>query len=114
LRARIGSSSRSDLASARSIDDDESCAADRSASWNRSRHDPVRSGREQVASDAGAEPKAIDASMAPHPETPDAAAVGRYLAEDELDRRRPAQDEEERRSPLSLRSAVGNPVTGET
>jgi hypothetical protein len=77
LCARIGSSSSSDRASARAIDDDESRATDRSASRNRSRHDPVRAGHEQVASDAGAEPKAIDASMAPHPEAPDAAAVGR-------------------------------------
>jgi hypothetical protein len=96
------------------MDDDQSRMPDRSSGRERPHHDRVRAGRERVASDARAEPKAIDASMAPHPEAPDAAAVGRYLADDELDQRGSAQDEEERRSPLPLRSAVGDPVTGET
>jgi hypothetical protein len=63
-----------------------------------------------MASDTAAEPDAVDAAVPPHAETPDAAAVGRHLDDDELDERRSAKDEDERGPPLLLRPAPGDPV----
>ena len=92
---------RSDLASARAIDDDEPRASDRSTARNRSRHDRVRPRRQSFAADPGGDPNTVYSPVAPDTETSDAAAVGRQLEDDELDECRPSKDEYE------LRAAVG-------
>ena len=93
----VGAPRRSDLSSARALDDHEPRVGDRSATWDRSRHDPVRAGRERMASDPAAEPDTVDASVALDAEPPDAAAAGCNLDDDELDDGPSAQHEDERR-----------------
>ena len=98
---RVGVSGRSDLASARAIDDDEPRASDRSTARNRSRHDRVRPRRQSFAADPGGDPNTVYSPVAPDPETSDAAAVGLQLEDDELNECPPSKDEYE------LRAAVG-------
>jgi hypothetical protein len=66
-----------------------------------------------MASHPTAEPDTVDASVTLDAEPPDAAAVGCDLDDDELDDRRSAQHEDERRPSLLVRSATGDPVTGQ-
>ena len=77
-------------------------------------HDPVGARAEQVMCDSTAEPDAVDASVAPDAEGPDAPACGRHLDDHELDQGRPAEDEDERRPAMPARSAARDPVAGQS
>jgi len=80
--AHIGSAGCAELDPADVVDRDEPRAADRST--RAAHHDPVRPRLEPTW--PGAEPDVVDPSVAPHPEAPDAAAIGRQLEQVELDR----------------------------
>ena len=85
------------------LDDHEPRVGDRPATRERPCHDPVRAGREGMASDPASEPNLVDAGVALDAEPPDAATVRCNLDDDELDDRSAAQHEDERRPSLLVR-----------
>jgi hypothetical protein len=113
LRAHVGAPRRSDLSSARTLDDHEPRVGDGSSTREPPRNDPIRAGRERMASHPTAEADTVDASVTLDAEPPDAAAVGCDLDDEEPDDRRSAQHEDERRPSLLVRPAAGDPVTGQ-
>jgi hypothetical protein len=63
-----------------------------------------------MAADPRPDAHSVDARPADDPEPPDAMTVGRDPHEDELDDAGIAKDEDDRRVPLALRSALRDPV----
>ena len=93
----------------RVLDDDESRVDDPPATPAPS-DDPVGARTEDVTSNSVVETDAVDASMAPNAEGPDAPACGRDLDDDELDERRPSENEDECRPTMPARPAARDPV----
>jgi len=93
----------------RVLDDDESGVDDLSAAPAPS-DDPVGAWTEDVMWNSGVEMDAVDASVAPYLEGPDAPTRRRDLDDHELDECRPSQNEDERRPTMPARPATSDPV----